>query len=836
MRPAAGLVLFSLLVALTFAEKTLDRVAAAAAAGESEDVKKPPEEEPEIVTAATPLDDTPSDSETSSFQPPKDEDMLRFEAKEAIVLKRDENEEETSQQQQQQSNVGRELYESAMSLLNSSSSPSSKHQAWNLIGQAAELGNVDAIVKIGFSQLLGTYYDQDIAKAKATFEKAADEHGHPDAQFGLGFLHATGTLANSSQSKALLHYAFGAFGGSSFSQMALGYRYWSGMGVATSCEKALDYYRRVAQTVADKVSFGGGAAIQRTRLQDEHESGGFSNAVLDNDLIEYYQLLADKGDVEAQVGLGQLHYQGGRGIEMNHRLALNYFTQAAETNNPIAMAMLGKLYLMGSGEAIKANNDTAFMYFKRSADMGNAIGQSGLGLMYLEGRGVARDYKKAMDYFRKAADQQWVDGQLQLGIMYYQGRGVAPDYKMAVKYFNMASQSGHVLAFYNLAEMHAMGTGMLRSCPTAVELYKNVAERGQWGELMMEAHADYRHGRLEEAVVKYLLLAELGYEVAQSNVAFLFDRKEVGSGVGAGDVTGTDGTAGPVYAESELWLRALVYWTRAAAQGYSAARVRLGDYYYYGLGTEIDFEAAAFHYRIASEQQNNAQAMFNLGYMHELGHGMPQDVHLAKRFYDMAAETSTDAKVPVALALAKLAVTFAVNNWQNYRVVLSPEAWARLELYWDLYLLTLLVGVLGVVIFLRRPFNAPARPAAAPAAAAPPQPQPAAAAQQPAAPATPTAAAAANQSQTAAAATAATASPQSNSQAVAAAAATSKQSGGDAKKAETSTTAVKSADKPADKSAVSPSTSAAAASSSQEKPNNAAETSSASSNEQQQNN
>lgn len=42
-------------------------------------------------------------------------------------------------------------------------------------------------------------------------------------------------------------------------------------------------------------------------------------------------------------------------------------------------------------------------------------------------------------------------------------------------------------------------------------------------------------------------------------------------------------------------------------QGYSAARVRLGDYYYYGWGTTIDYETAAAHYRIASEQQNNAQ-------------------------------------------------------------------------------------------------------------------------------------------------------------------------------------------------------------------------------------
>jgi len=42
---------------------------------------------------------------------------------------------------------------------------------------------------------------------------------------------------NSSQAKALLYYTFAAFGGSSWAQMAVGYRYWSGMGVATSCEK-----------------------------------------------------------------------------------------------------------------------------------------------------------------------------------------------------------------------------------------------------------------------------------------------------------------------------------------------------------------------------------------------------------------------------------------------------------------------------------------------------------------------------------------------------------------------------------------------------------------------
>lgn len=75
--------------------------------------------------------------------------------------------------------------------------------------------------------------------------------------------------------------------------------------------------------------------------------------------------------------------------------------------------------------------------------------------------------------------------------------------------------------------MHATGTGLIRSCPTAVELYKNVAERGKWGEKLMEAHSLYRDEDYDEAFMIYALLSELGYEVAQSNAAFLLDRGEL---------------------------------------------------------------------------------------------------------------------------------------------------------------------------------------------------------------------------------------------------------------------------------------------------------------------
>lgn len=139
------------------------------------------------------------------------------------------------------------------------------------------------------------------------------------------------------------------------------------------------------------------------------------------------------------------------------------------------------------------------------------------------------------------------------------------------------------------------------------------------------------------------------------------------------------------------------------------ARIKLGDYHYYGYGTDVDYETAVIHYRLASEQQHSAQAMFNLGYMHEKGLGIKQvgaepgcwcvclvfyrkpkmqhlvlnllflslisylqDIHLAKRFYDMAAEASPDAQVPVFLALCKLGLIYTLQYLQDLNVSAAP--------------------------------------------------------------------------------------------------------------------------------------------------------------------
>ncbi|KAJ0173468.1 hypothetical protein K1T71_010617 [Dendrolimus kikuchii] len=576
----------------------------------------------------------------------------------------------------------KEIYDTAIAKLNRRSPD--LRGAILKVKQAADSGYVPAKIKLAWSYLFGEGVELDVMKSKEIFEALAEE-GNAEAHAGMGFLYATGIAVPVSQGKALVHYTMGAIGESDFAQMALAYRHWSGVTVPSSCPKAMDLYMKVAAKVAGQVTFSGGPAIQRTRLIDEAE-GGVGGGALDTDLIEYYQLLAEKGDVQAQVGLGQLHFQGGRGVTLDINKAFQYFHQAAKAGNAVANAFLGKIFLEG-GDGIKADNETALRYFRKAAELNNPVGQSGLGIMYLQGRGVPKDTNVALKYFTMAANQGWVEGQLHLGFMYFGGIGVRRDFKQANKYFSLASQSGHVLALYHLGQMHAQGLGVLRSCTTAVELFKNVCERGEWGSRLMLGHAAWRARDSDSSLLQYLAMAERGYEVAQTNAAFLLDNGEVG-----------------LFSNEERFVRALQLWGRAAAQGCSAARVKLGDYHYYGQGTPVDLEAAAHHYRIASDQLHNAQATFNLGYMHERGLGLAQDLHLAKRCYDLAADTSPEARLPAALALAKLNAAAALSQLGSSplgMIFLTGDSTFLSN--WDLYLITMLAGALGLVVYLRRP-------------------------------------------------------------------------------------------------------------------------------------
>ena len=55
---------------------------------------------------------------------------------------------------------------------------------------------------------------------------------------------------------------------------------------------------------------------------------------------------------------------------------------------------------------------------------------------------------------------------------------------------------------------------------------KTVAEKGKPNQMFVSAYDLYRMGEVDASLVQYLLLAELGYEVAQGNSAYIAENGE----------------------------------------------------------------------------------------------------------------------------------------------------------------------------------------------------------------------------------------------------------------------------------------------------------------------
>ena len=74
---------------------------------------------------------------------------------------------------------------------------------------------------------------------------------------------------------------------------------------------------------------------------------------------------------------------------------------------------------------------------------------------------------------------------------------------------------------------------------------------------------------------------------------------------------------------------ALTQYTRSASQRNIDALVKVGDYYFHGLGMaeekdEVRWERAAAYYQAAADTHLSAQAEWNLGWMYENGIGVPR--------------------------------------------------------------------------------------------------------------------------------------------------------------------------------------------------------------------
>eukprot|EP00268_Persea_americana_P063187 TRINITY_DN8168_c0_g1_i2.p1 TRINITY_DN8168_c0_g1~~TRINITY_DN8168_c0_g1_i2.p1 ORF type:complete len:663 (+),score=129.14 TRINITY_DN8168_c0_g1_i2:91-2079(+) len=499
--------------------------------------------------------------------------------------------------------------------------------------------------------------------------EAAAGGGSQHAQSALGFLYGTGCTKEQSATKAFLYHHFAAEGGNKQSKMALAYTYLR----QEMYEKAVKLYAELAETaVASFMISKEPPVIEPIRIHtgaEENKDALRKSRGEDDEDFQITEYQAQKGNAAAMYKIGVYYYFGWRGVRRDHGKALSWFLKAVEKGEPRSLELLGEIYAKGAG--VERNYTKALEWLTLASREQHYSAYNGLGYLYVKGYGVdKKNFTKAKEYFEKAAHNDEPGGHYNLGVLYLKGIGVNRDVKTACKYFITAANAGQPKAFYQLGKMFQTGVALRKNLLMATALYKLVAERGPWSSLSRWALESYLKGEVGKAFLLYSRMAELGYEVAQSNAAWILDKY--------GERSLCVGESG-FCTDVERHQRAHSLWWQASEQGNEHAALLIGDAYYYGRGTERDYERAAEAYMHA-HSQSNAQAMFNLGYMHEHGQGLPLDLHLAKRYYDQALENDPAAKLPVSLALMSLWIR---KNYANSFLVDSidslPQVFPRVE-------------------------------------------------------------------------------------------------------------------------------------------------------------
>lgn len=586
--------------------------------------------------------------------------------------------------------------------------------------EAAAKNNSDALYILAELNFFGYYnHPRNLTAAFEHYGRLATVHGNTTAQYMLGLYYSSsiGHVVPQDQAKALLYYTLAAKRGDPRAQMALGYRHHSGIGTVKNCESALGYYKEVADKAIawyrDGPPGGRSWVHEAWRISDEDggiygEGASASSAGLNalrrnlhsnenadiSDVIEYLDLMSQKGDLKASFNLGRIYYEGQRNLDKDFETALKYFFLAAsrywkrdgravdasknggDKTAAEAAGFIGRMYLRGDGVA--QNFDKAKAWFERGKSHGDAQSQWGLGLMLLNGYGVKRNLKLGTELLRTSADQDWAPAQVQMGRLFLD-QGNLEDVKTANYLFELAARYGNLEAWHYLAEMTHKGVGREIQCQPALSYYKTVAERAEpLVSLWAEANEAYAVGNHDLAFLEYLMAAEQGYEKAQTNVAYMLD-SSFGKLSMYEMLIGRPKNRVGLVANSNL---ALIEWTRSSRQSNVDSLVKMGDYYFHGIGVEKDLAKAVQCYTGASDYQQSAQALFNLGWMHENGVGLTQDFHLAKRYYDHALVINSEAYLPVTLSLLKLRIRSAWNTFTHgpiHSIQDEPSKWMPIK-------------------------------------------------------------------------------------------------------------------------------------------------------------
>ena len=364
---------------------------------------------------------------------------------------------------------------------------------------------------------------------------------------------------------------------------------------------------------------------------------------------------------------------------------------AAEKGCPQAMRRLGQMY--EKGNCVEQDEDEAFKWYKLAA----ANGELEVIQYLTEDKGLNYS-EEPLEWCMKVAELGDLSAQIYLAEIYRDGNGVEKDVEESLKWYKMAAEDGNCDAIKNitlvaengcleamlyLAQSYEEGIGVEADDDKAFEWYYLAAKSGnleaiQW--LAAKMVLNYS----EEPLELCIKLAENGDSYAQIYLAEMYDGKDFEESLKWYKLAAEGGNRDAIYHLGYMYYRGdeveqsyeeAYYWFDkddfrhlpwfvcadmyfyvekyykhafklyhfALQQGVQEAAYKIGEMYYYGLGTEQDYAKAfeflkyydgEFDEDFADEAPPEVQKM--LGEMYKNGWGVEQNLEEAEKLFKAA--------------------------------------------------------------------------------------------------------------------------------------------------------------------------------------------------------
>ncbi|XP_053433719.1 protein sel-1 homolog 3 isoform X1 [Nycticebus coucang] len=503
--------------------------------------------------------------------------------------------------------------------------------------------------------------------------------GYHRASYYLAVFYETGLSVPRDRLQGMLYSLVGGQGSERLSSMNLGYKHYQGVdNYPLDWELSYAYYSNIAmKTPLDQHTLQGDQAyVETIRLKDDEILKVQTKE--DGDVFMWLKHEASRGNAAAQQRLAQMLFWGQQGVAKNPEAAIEWYAKGAlETEDPALIYDYAIVLFKGQG--VKKNRRLALELMKKAASKGLHQAVNGLGWYYHK---FKKNYAKAAKYWLKAEDMGNPDASYNLGVLYLDGvfPGVpGRNQTLAGEYFHKAAQGGHMEGTLWCSLYYIMGNleTFPRDPEKAVVWAKHVAEKnGYLGHVIRKGLNAYLEGSWHEALLYYVLAAETGIEVSQTNLAHICEER-------------------PDLARRYLGVNCVWrYYNFSVFQidAPSFAYLKMGDLYYYGhQNRSQDLELSMQMYAQAA-LDGDSQGFFNLALLIEEGAIVPHHI------LDFLEIDSTIHSNNISILQELYERCWSHSNEESFSPCSLAWLYLHLRLVWGAVLHSALIYFLGTFL------------------------------------------------------------------------------------------------------------------------------------------